>query len=103
MAEDIKLDTIEFIPGPIRTKLLELEIHTIRQLSARLRSQGDELEDYLQLPAEEFAGLSRKIDDLIQDRFPEDCLPRIYPAVNKRGVAVHRLDDPSRPGFVGRK
>jgi hypothetical protein len=103
MAEDIKLDRIEFIPGPILTKLVDLEVHTIRQLSARLRSQGDELRDYLQLSDEEFASFCGKVDDLIKDRFPEDDLPRIFPTVNKRGVAVHRLDDSSPPRFVERK
>ncbi|MDX6498039.1 MAG: hypothetical protein QOG23_1299 [Blastocatellia bacterium] len=103
MAEDIKLDSIAFIPRPILTRLLDLEIYTIRQLFARLQSQADELEDYLELSAEEFASFRRKVNDLTQDRFPEDDLPRIYPTVNKRGVAVHRLDDSSRPRFFGRK
>ena len=103
MVKDIKLDGIEFIPESILTKLMNLEIHTIRQLSARLRSQGDELEDYLQLSDEEFARFSRKVDDLIKNRFPEDDLPTIHPTVNKRGVAVDRLDDSSRPRFFGHK
>lgn len=103
MAEDINLDRIEFIPGSILTKLIELEVHTLRQLSARLRGQENELEDYLELSDEEFASLRRKVDDLIRDRFPDDDISRIYPTVNKRGVAVHRLDDSTRPRFFGRK
>lgn len=103
MAEDIQLDRVEFIPESLLTRLINLEVHTIRQLSARLRNREHELEDYLELSDEEFASLRRKVDDLIRDRFPEDDMPRIFPTVNKRGVAAHRLHDPSRPRFLGRK
>jgi hypothetical protein len=101
MAEDIKLDRIDFIPQPILARLIDLEIHTVRQLFARL--QGDELEDYLELSDEEFASFRRKVEELIKNKFPGEDIPRIHPAVNKRGVAVHRLNDSSRPRFVGRK
>lgn len=103
MPKDIELAGIEFIPPPILTRLLALEIHTIRQLFARLRSQGDELEDYLELSDEEFAEFRNNVNGLIKDRFPDDDLARIYPTVNKRGVAAHRLNDSSRPRFFGRK
>ncbi len=99
MAEDIKLDRLDFILKPILTKLLALEIHTIRQLYARLGDQTNELEDYLELSDREFANLRTQVQELIKERFPEDDLPRIYPTVNKRGVAVHRLHDSSRPKY----
>ena len=103
MSEDIQLDRVEFIPQPILTRLIDLEIHTIRQLFSRLRSQEDELGDYLDLPDEEFASFRRKVEELIKDKFPADDIPRIHPTVNKSGVAVHRLKDSTRPRFYGRK
>jgi len=103
MAEDIKLDNLEFLRQPILARLNDLEIHTIRQLFARLQSQEEDLANYLELSDEDFAELHKKVNEVIKERFPEELLPRIYPAVNKRGVAVHRLNDSSRPRFFGRK
>ena len=89
--EDIKLDTLESFSVMTVTKLSDLEIHTVRQLYARLKSNPNELENYLELSQEEFADLRKRTQELIREQFPQDDVPRIYPQVNKRGVAVHRL------------
>lgn len=98
MATDLRLLDID-IPAAISSKLEDLEIRSVRQLYARLQGEGHSLQDHLQLSDEEFAGLKSKIEDLIRDEYPEDMIPRIHPKVNKSGVAVHRLNDPSRPKF----
>lgn len=103
MTQDIKLNKVEFIPAPILKGLRGLEINTVRQLFARLRSQEQELREYMKLSTTDFEALRKKLDDLISKNFPEDLVPRINPRVNKRGVAVHRLPDSSRPKYYSRK
>jgi len=101
--QDINLNKVSFIPASISKALRELDIRTARQLFARLRSQENELKAYLKLSILDFETLRQKLDNLISENFPEDLLPSIQPTVNKRGVAVHRLHDPTRPKYYTRK
>jgi hypothetical protein len=103
VTKDIKLNKVAFIPGPILKGLRDLEINTARQLFARLQSQEQELKEYMQLSTRDFETLRLNLDDLIRKNFPEDLIRRIQPSVNKRGVAVHRLHDTSRPRYYSRK
>lgn len=99
MPQDIKLEDLDIIPTSIIDKLRGLEIRTLRQLFERLKGEGGELQDYLKLSDEEFSSFRGAVRDLIEEKFPEDSLPHLYPEVNKRGVAVHRLHDTSRPKY----
>jgi hypothetical protein len=99
MTEDKRLSELDFIPGVILGKLNALEIRTVRQLFARLRNEEIELRDYLELSDQEFALFRKNVEDFIEAEFPEDTLPHIHPPVHKGGVAVNRLDDPSRPKY----
>lgn len=99
MAQDIRLDDLSFIPQPVLSGLYELEIHTIRQLYERLKTDQSALQDYLRLSAPEFNDIQRKVEKVIKEEFPKDTLSHIYPHVNKHGVAVGRLHDPTRPRY----
>ncbi len=90
------------IPATVLRKLEDIAVVSVRQLCARLRHESAEMQEYLQLSDEEFAGFRREIEDVIQTESPEDTLPRIRPVVNKSGVAVHRLHDPTRPKYNAR-
>jgi hypothetical protein len=87
------------IPPAVSRKLENLEIKSVRQLYARLRDDRGTLRAYLQLSDEEFTRLYRRIENLVRDEYPQDLLPKIHPTVNKSGVAVHRLHDPTRPKY----
>ena len=87
------------IPGRISRKLEDLEIRSVRQLYARLRQEDHVLRDYLQLSKEDFSELRHKVEHLIREEHPEDLLPKLHPRVHKRGVAIHRLHDPTRPRY----
>ncbi len=101
--QDIKLNKVGFISAPILKGLRGLEINTVRQLFARLRTQEQELRHYMKLSTSDFEAFRKKLDELISKNFPEDLIPRINPTVNKRGVAVQRLQDPARPKYYSRK
>lgn len=103
MTKDIKLNEVTFISKPVLKSLGELEINTARQLFARLNSREQELKEYMQLSTKEYETLRRKLHSLISKKFPEDLVPRIHPRLNRRGVAVHRLHDTSRPRYYSRK
>ena len=101
MAQDIRLDELSFIPQLVLSGLRDLEIRTIRQLYERLKTDRSALQDYLHLSTPEFDELRRKVKKVITEEFPKDTLQHIYPRVNKRGVAVGRLNDPTRPRYYG--
>ena len=101
MARDHSLSEAD-IPNAISRKLEDLEIKTVRQFHARLEREGPSLQQYLGLSDAKFADLRGRIEDFVAEEYPEDQLPRIRPSVNKTGVAVHRLDDPTRPKYGGR-
>lgn len=103
MQRDIGLGEVDFVPEAIARRLAELEIHSLRQLHFRLQSEPQALQEFLAVPDEQFKELQTKIDSSIKESFPEDLLPHIYPTVNKRGVPVHRLSDPSRPKYYIRE
>jgi hypothetical protein len=87
------------IPATISRKLEDLEIRSVRQLYSRLLRDSSNLQDYLQLTDIDFASFYRAVEGLVKDKYPDDILPRIHPAVKKTGVAAHRLNDPTRPKF----
>jgi len=89
------------LTDPVREKLERLEIHTLRQLFARLAGDHRALREYLGLSERDFAALRQGVERRIQEESPEDALPRVYPRVHKRGVAAHRLGDSRRPRFHG--
>jgi hypothetical protein len=99
MTADVGLTEIG-IPEASARKLEHLAIRGVRQLFARLQVESDRLQRYLGLSDDQFRELSRRVEGYIQDRHPEDELPHVQPAVNKRGVAVDRLHDPDRPRYV---
>lgn len=100
MATDHGLSDIN-IPAELAERLEEVEIRSARQLYARLRHEPQALQAYLQLSDEEFGDFYRRVEDVIKAEYPEDLLPRIRPQVNKKGVAAHRLNDPTRPRYKG--
>lgn len=91
------------VPEAVAHKLEDVAINSVRQLYARLRSDGNALRQYLGLTDADFDEFYRRVEKLVGEEYPEDGLPRIHPKVNKRGVAVHRLDDPARPRFGNRR
>lgn len=99
MNNDKKLMDVIFITKPVLDKLRDLEIHSLRQLYARLRASEPELENYLDLSDAEFSHLRARIEQLMEEEFPQDTLSQIHPRVHKRGVAAHRIYDPSRPEY----
>ena len=92
------------VPEAVVEKLEEAAINSVRQLYDRLRGDGGgALRRYLGLGEADFDQLYRRVEQLVGDEYPEDMLDRIHPKVNKRGVAVHRLNDPARPRFGNRR
>jgi hypothetical protein len=91
------------IPAALARKLEEIAINSVRQLYARLRSDGKTLRVYLGLSDADFDEFYRGVENLISEEYPEDRLPRIHPRVNKSGVAAHRLNDPARPRYGKRR
>jgi hypothetical protein len=99
MSADLSVQDVKFIPKPMADKLRALEIRTLRQLAARLEADREPLRDYLGLNEREFEGLRLDTTALVEREFPEER--RSWPRVNKRGVAVHRLQEAKRPRFQG--
>ena len=99
MERDVNLNDVDFVWESILSKLTDLGIYTIRQLYPRLVSEGAALQKYLQLSDKEFVSFLDDVKQYLEEVSPEDRLPQIRPRVNKRGVAVDRLDDPSRPKY----
>lgn len=87
------------IPIAVLRKLEDLAIGSVRQLYARLRYERSSLREHLQLPDADFDEFYREIEELIRTECPEDALPQIRSTVNKTGVAVRRLHDPTRPRY----
>ena len=85
--------------GWISRKLEDIEVRSVRQLYARLREDSSTLQGYLKLSDEEFSKLYEKIESLIRNEYPQDMVSRAHPTVNKSGVAVHRLHNPTRPKY----
>lgn len=102
MALDRRLSDAD-IPAALVRKLEEVEIKGVRQLYDRLRSDSQTLRNYLKLSEADFDEFYRMVEDLIKQDYPEDTLSRIHPKVNKSGVAVHRLNDPTRPRYEKRR
>ncbi len=98
MPTDRALSDID-ISDRISSKLGELEINGVRQLYSRLLHEANALRTFLRLSPDDFSELRQKVETVVRDEYPEDLLPQIHPQVNKRGVAVHRLNDPTRPRF----
>ena len=96
MRQDRELDKVSFLSPEVRARLKSLEIRTIRQLFCRLDRDQAELRAFLELSTEAFAALRAHVAALVQQEFPQDAVPRIFPTVNKRGVAVHRLRERAR-------
>jgi hypothetical protein len=90
MGNDLALADLD-IPQAVRDKLAELAVGGVRQFHARLRREGPVLREYLKLSPAAFAALSRLVEDVVRKHFPDDLALKIHPAVNKTGVAVHRL------------
>lgn len=101
MTKDLRLSNID-IPAGARRRLEKLEIRGVRQLFARLQREAGDLQPYLGLSDEDFAALRHTVEAMIDAQYPQDKLPHLHPAVNKKGVAVDRLDDPERPRYAAR-
>jgi hypothetical protein len=101
MVSDILLQDagLKLAPAAIGRLTRDLAIRGVRQFYARLRREGRDLQEFLELSDFEFAELCRNVEDIIGDRYPEDLQPREHPAVHKQGVAVHRMHDPERPRY----
>lgn len=95
---DKSLDGIKYFGG-VLSKLQAIEVRTLRQLYSRLQADGFLLRNYLKMSAPEFTKFSHAVRDLMQKEFPRDLTPSITPVVNKHGVAVEQLKDPSRPKY----
>ena len=102
MVTDVLLSDVGISAKAVQ-RLRGLEIRGVRQLYARLQREKAELQRYLQLSDEEFAEVLRRVEARIDSDYPEDARPRIHPDVNKRGVAVDRLHDPTRPRYGSRR
>lgn len=100
MAHDPDLAELD-LADAVREKLEALEIHTLRQLFARLAGDVEALRGYLALSEPDFAAVRQRVERRIREEFPEDAVPQIRPKVHKRGVAVHRLGEPRRSRFHG--
>lgn len=102
MPTDLRL-TDAGVSEAVAEKLNEAAINSVRQLYDRLRvDNSGALRRYLDLSQADFDELYRRVEQLIGEEYPEDRLARIHPKVHKRGVAVQRLDDPTRPKFGNR-
>lgn len=98
MLSDESLSELDFIADAVAEKLRDFEIHTILQLAERLRSAGQSrIQHMLALSDDEFRDLYRNVVQFVEQEFPEDQICR--DTVHKHGVAVHRLNDPSRPKY----
>jgi hypothetical protein len=91
------------MPARITRKLERAAIRSLRQLYDRLRNDSGALRKYLGFSDADFEKFYRSVEDMIRKDYPEDTLPHIHPKVNKRGVAVHRLNDPTRPRYEKRR
>ena len=98
---DVSLRGVPFVPARWAAKLEALEIRTIRQLAGRLESEAPALGDYLDLDEAGLRSLCTATEKYVQEHFPAAALRSIHPRVHRRGVAVHRLGDRSRPRFRG--
>jgi len=99
--QDRDLSEVGFLSDLVRSKLQSLEIHTLRQLAARIQSGPDPLERYLELSDEEFRRIRSRVAEEVRKDFREQARPRDFPPVNKRGVAVDRFREPRRPRYRG--
>jgi hypothetical protein len=98
MSADVSVQDVQFISKSVADKLKALEIHTIRQLAARLETDHEPLRNYLGLDESAFEDLHSDTAALAESG-SEDR--EEWPRVHKRGVAVHRLHDAGRPRFHG--
>lgn len=99
--EDCRLGDVDFIDREVADKLGQLEIRTIRQLADRLHRETPELQAYLDLDRRQFIALSEATESYVHTHFPDLAAAAPLPRVHHRGVAVHRLADPTRPRFHG--
>ncbi len=101
MADDKLLTELTFIPTDVTSHLGEIGIRTLRQLFHRLQSDPTEMQAYLQMPSVRFEQMWSSLRQVVADQFPADLLPAVTPPVSKRGVAVDRLSEVSRPRYYG--
>ena len=98
MATDLSPAELD-IPAPVVNRLGDLAIRGVRQLYARLRREGPQIQRYLQLSDPAFADLYHTVEVAISDHYPQDLQPQAHPEVNKAGVAVQRLGDAKRAQY----
>jgi hypothetical protein len=101
VADDKLLRELTFIPSDVAARLAEVGIRTARQLFHRLQSDSTEMRRYLQMPEAGFEQMSSSLRQIVADQFPADLLPAVTPNVSKKGVAVDRLGEVSRPRYYG--
>jgi hypothetical protein len=99
MADDKPLKEITFLPPEVTEQLANAGIHTARQLFHRIQLDPREIRAYLQMPEATFAIMSSSLNQLVTADFPGDALPTVTPKVSKRGVAIDRLGEPSKPRY----
>lgn len=88
------------LPRTISSKLDDLAITNIRQLYARLRADRLSLQNYIGCSDEQFDKFYNDVESRIKEDYPQDmAYGTNHPSVNKSGVAVHRLQDRSRPKY----
>jgi hypothetical protein len=96
---DIAIADLSFISPRVARRLEKIDVKTARQMFHRMQHDREEMREYLDVGQSAFETIVAELRTVIEREFPRELLPSVTPNVSKRGVAVHRTRDASRPKY----
>ncbi len=99
MAKDIDIRELSFVPSHVARSLADLNVRTARQMFHRLRSDRAALSEYLELDAVSLERIESELHEVIERDFPQELVALVTPAISKRGVAAHRIEEETSKYF----